>query len=418
MPAAPTERSLEFKTRVIEFIEKHVHPMNKHYLEIAASNRRNDPEALAFLDELRAKAKAEGLWNLFFPHLREGEPGTGLSNVEYAPIFEEMAKMPWAPFVFNCHAPVTGNMELLGAVATEAQRKKWLLPLLEGECQSCFVATEPDVASSDATNYETTIIRDGDDYVINGRKWFISWSLHPDCRFMILMGKTNPENPLRHKQHGVIIIPMDTPGVQILGDIKVMGEYDVGGHPEILLENVRVPAENMLGEPGDGFATMQKRMGPGRIHYGMRCVGMAEVALGLMISRSKTRNAFGKYLHEHGTVAADIGRSRMEIEQVRLLTMHAAQVLDELGPKGARKEISMLKIAGTELLQKVADRALRVHGAMGVSEQTPLAQLVGFGMHLSIADGPSEVHLPGIARQELKNHNPADFEIYYNVPKR
>ena len=418
MTFKPTERSVAIKEAVMDFMEKHIYPVNKHYLEVAHSDQRNDPSALAFVDELRAKAKALGLWNLFFPHLREDEPGTGLTNLEFAPIFEEMAKLPWAPEVFNCNAPVTGNMELLGAAANEAQRKQWLLPLLEGECQSCFAATEPAVASSDATNYQTTIVRDGDDYVINGRKWFISWSMHPKCRFMILMGKTNPENPNRHHQHGVIIIPMDTPGVHILQDTTVMNAYHTGGHPEILLDNVRVPAENLLGEPGEGFAIMQKRMGPGRIHYGMRCVGMAEVALGLMMSRAKERVAFGKHLFEHGSVANDIGRSRIEIDQARLLTLHTAQALDEKGVKGARKEIGMLKIVGTELLQNVSERALRVHGAMGVSRQTPLASLFGLGMHLSIADGPSEVHLPGIAKVELANHDPADFMRYYDIPER
>jgi len=418
MTFKPTERSVAIKEAVMDFMEKHIYPVNKHYLEVAHSDQRNDPSALAFVDELRAKAKALGLWNLFFPHLRENEPGTGLTNLEFAPIFEEMAKLPWAPEVFNCNAPVTGNMELLGAAANEAQRKRWLLPLLEGECQSCFAATEPAVASSDATNYQTTIVRDGDDYVINGRKWFISWSMHPKCRFMILMGKTNPENPNRHQQHGVIIIPMDTPGVHILQDTTVMNAYHTGGHPEILLDNVRVPAENLLGEPGEGFAIMQKRMGPGRIHYGMRCVGMAEVALGLMMSRAKERVAFGKHLFEHGSVANDIGRSRIEIDQARLLTLHTAQALDEKGVKGARKEIGMLRIVGTELLQNVSERALRVHGAMGVSRQTPLASLFGLGMHLSIADGPSEVHLPGIAKVELANHDPADFMRYYDIPER
>ncbi len=413
-----SEQTLEIRDRVVDFMAKHVYPVNHHYHAVARSERRNDPDALAFVDDLRAQAKELGLWNLFFPHLREDEPGTGLSNYAYAPIFEEMAKLPWAPEVFNCHAPVTGNMELLGAAANEEQRRKWLLPLLEGECYSCFAATEPQVASSDATNYETAITRDGDDYVVNGRKWFISLSMHPKCRFMILMGKTNPENPNRHGQHGVIIIPMDTPGVQILQDATVINAYHVGGHPEILLDNVRVPAENLLGKPGEGFAIMQKRMGPGRIHYGMRCVGMAEVALGLMISRAKERVAFGKPLHEHGSVANDIGRSRIEIDQARLLCMHTAKALDEKGVKGARKEIGMLKIVGTELLQRVSERALRVHGAMGVSGQTPLADYFSLGMHLSIADGPSEVHLPGIAKLEVRDHDPADFLKYYDVPKR
>lgn len=413
-----SERSIELQARVVDFMDKHVYPLNKHYLEVEESDQRNHPDSLVFIEELRAKAKSEGLWNLFFPHLRDDEPGVGLSNLEFAPIFEEMAKIHWIPQVFNCNAPVTGNMELLGAVTTEEQRQKWLRPLLEGECQSCFAATEPLVASSDPTNYQTTIIRDGDDYVVNGRKWFISWSMHPKCRFMIVMGKTNPDNPNRHKQHGVIIVPLDTPGVQILQDTKVMNAYHVGGHPEVLLDNVRVPAENLLGEPGEGFAIMQKRMGPGRIHYGMRCIGMAEVALGLMVSRSQDRFAFGKHLYEHGSVSNDIGRSRIEIDQARLLCLHAAQALDEKGVKGARREIGMLKIVGTELLQKVAERAARVHGAMGVSGQTPLAELFTTGFHMSIADGPSEVHLPGIAKMELKNHNPEDFEKFYNIPER
>jgi len=418
MQSTPSERSLAIKDNVVDFMDKHIYPMNKHYHEIEASDRRNDPEALAFIEELRAKAKDLGLWNLFFPHLRDDEPGTGLSNFEYAPICEEMAKLPWASQVFNCNAPVTGNMELLHAAANEEQRQKWLRPLLEGECQSSFVATEPEVASSDATNYQTSIVRDGNDYVVNGRKWFISWSMHPKTRFMIVMGKTNPENPSRHKQHGVIIIPLDTPGVEILQDTTVMNAYHIGGHPEILLRDVRVPAENLLGEPGDGFKIMQSRMGPGRIHYGMRCVGLAEVALGLMIARSKERVAFGKHLHEHGSVANDIGRSRIEIDQARLLTLHTAQALDEKGVKGARKEIGMLKIVGTELLQNVSERALRVHGAMGVSNQTPLASMFTLGMHLSIADGPSEVHLPGIAKAELKDHDPAQFLKFYDVPAR
>ena len=418
MSLAPSEKTLQIKDQIVKFMNEHIYPLNKHYHEVEASDRRNDMEALEFIEELRAKAKAQGLWNLFFPHLRDDEPGTGLTNFEFAPIFEEMAKIPWAAHVFNCNAPVTGNMELLAAATNEEQRQKWLRPLLEGECQSSFVATEPEVASSDATNYQTTIVRDGDHYVVNGRKWFISWSMHPKTTFMIVMGKTNPDNPNRHKQHGVIIIPLDTPGVEILQDTTVMNAYHIGGHPEILLKDVRVPAENLLGEPGEGFAIMQSRMGPGRIHYGMRCVGMAEVALGLMMSRAKERVAFGKHLHEHGSVANDIGRSRIEIDQARLLCLHTAQTLDEKGVKGARKEISMLKIVGTELLQNVSERALRVHGAMGVSNQTPLASLFTLGMHLSIADGPSEVHLPGIAKVELRNHDPEEFLKYYDVPDR
>lgn len=413
-----SDRSIEIKARVVKFMEQHIYPMKPQFTKIENGPKRNDPATLEFVKELRAKAKEQGLWNLFFPHLRDDEPGVGLSNLEFAPILEEIAKVGWASEVFNCNAPNTGNMELLHAAANEAQRQKWLRPLLEGDCQSCFVATEPLVASSDPTNYQTTILRDGDDYVVNGRKWWISRALHPDCRFMIVMGKTNPDAPERHRQHGVVVIPMDTPGIEILGDNTVMNTYHVGGHPELVLNNVRVPAENLLGEEGGGFAIMQSRMGPGRIHYGMRCIGLAEVALGLMISRSKERVAFGKHLYEHGSVANDIGRSRIEIDQARLLCLHAARRLDEAGVKGARSEIGMLKIVGAELVQKVSERAIRVHGAMGLSGQTPLAEIFTMGMTMSIADGPSEVHLPTIAKAELKQHDPEDFLKFYDIPER
>lgn len=418
MQAHYSDRSFETMSRVISFMEEHIFPNNVRYLEIEKGPRRNDAEALSFIKDLRSIAKKQGLWNLFFPHLRDDEPGVGLTNLEFAPIFEEMGKVHWAPEVFNCNAPNTGNMELLHAAANEEQREKWLRPLLEGDCQSCFVATEPNVASSDPTNYETSIVRDGGEYVINGRKWWISRALHPDCRFMIVMGKTDPDNPNRHRQQSVVIVPMDTPGVEILEDLTVMNTHHVGGHPEIVFNNVRVPIENLLGEEGAGFSIMQSRMGPGRIHYGMRCIGIAEVALGLMISRSKERFAFGKYLCEQGTVANDIGRSRIEIDQARLLCLHAAETLDKVGAKAARKEIGMLKIVGAELVQNVSERALRIHGAMGLSNQTPLADSLSLGLLMSIADGPSEVHLPTIAKNEIKNHDPSNFQKFYNIPER
>lgn len=408
-----SEETLHIKARVVAFMDEHIYPNVKRYHELDLSEHRNDPEALAFIQELRSKAKAEGLWNLFLPHLRDDEPGTGLSNIDFATIFEEMGKVPWAAEVFNCNAPNTGNMELLHAAASEEQRKKWLRPLLEGDCTSCFAVTEPQVASSDPTNIETTIVREGDEYVINGRKWFISRALHPDCRFMILMGKTDAENPNRHLQQTMIVIPMNSPGLEILQDATVINSYHVGGHPELRLTNVRVPVENRLGEEGEGFAVMQKRMGPGRIHYGMRCIGMAEVAMQMMVSRSKERIAFGKPLHQHGMTAEAIARSRIEIDQARLLCLHAAKILDDRGAKAARKEIGMIKIVGTEVLKKVTERAMQVHGAAGVSDRTVLAQYLGVAWTMLMGDGPSEVHLQTIAKMEVAENNPAESTKYY-----
>lgn len=404
---------LEIKDAVVAFMNEHIYPNVGRYVELQTSDNRNDPQALAFVQELRMKAKAMGLWNLFFPHLRDDEPGIGLTNLEFATIFEEMGKIPWAAEVFNCNAPNTGNMELLHAAATEEQRQKWLRPLLEGECTSCFAVTEPQVASSDPTNIETSIVRDGDDYVINGRKWMISRANHPHCRFMIMLGKTDPDNPNRHRQQTMVVVPMDTPGLEILQDTTVVNEYHVGGHPELRLTDVRVPVANRLGEEGGGFAVMQSRMGPGRIHYGMRCIGMAEVAMQLMVSRSTQRTAFGKKLYEHGMTAQAIARSRIEIDQARLLCLHAAKVMDEVGVKAARKEIGMIKIVGTEVLKTVTERAMQVHGAMGVSDRTVLASNLAFAWNLLIGDGPSEVHLQSIAKMEVAENDPEKSKRFY-----
>lgn len=413
-----SDKVLEIKARVVAFMDQYIYPNTRRYAALEASGRHNDPESLAFIQELRMMAKAEGLWNLFFPHLRDDEPGQGLTNLEFTTIFEEMAKVSWAPEVFNCNAPNTGNMELLHAAATEEQRRKWLRPLLEGECTSCFAMTEPDVASSDATNIQTSIVRDGDEYVINGRKWFISRAAHPDCRFAILLGKTDPGNPDRHKQQSVVIVPMDALGVEIVRDTSVLNAVHVGGHPELVFKNVRVPVSNLLGEEGEGFAVMQKRMGPGRIHYGMRCIGMAEVAMQLMLSRSKERVAFGKPLYRHGMTAGAIARSRIEIDQARLLCLNAAKMLDELGAKAARKEIAMLKVVGPELVKNVAERAIRVHGAMGLSNQTPLSDILGGAWIMSLGDGPSEVHLETIAKMEVNDNEPAESLKFYLTPER
>lgn len=411
-----SQETLEIKDAVVAFMNEHVYPVNKRYIDNENSDKRNDPEALAFVQELRMKAKDLGLWNLFFPHLRADEPGHGMSNLNFATVFEEMGKLRWAPEVFNCNAPNTGNMELLHAAANEVQRQKWLLPLLEGDWTSCFAVTEPQVASSDPTNIETSIVRDGDEYVINGRKWMISRANHPDCRFMILMGKTDPENPNRHKQQTMVVIPMDSPGLEVLQDTTIVNEYHTGGHPEIKLTNVRIPMENRLGEEGEGFAVMQMRMGPGRIHYGMRCIGMAETAMNMMVARSKNRVAFGKPLHLHGMTAQAIARSRIEIDQARLLCLHAAKVMDDIGPKAARKEIGMIKIVGTEVLKSVTERAIQIHGAMGITDRTALAANLGFTWNLLLGDGPSEVHLQSIAKMEVAGNEDSDADAFYFEP--
>lgn len=412
-----SENTREIILRVDQFMDEHIYPNTRRYAKLGPSGLSNDPDALAFIQELRMKAKAEGLWNLFFPHLRDDEPGYGMSNFEFASVFEQMGKVPWAPEVFNCNAPNTGNMELLHFAANEEQRQKWLRPLLEGDCTSCFAATEPDVASSDATNIQMSIVRDGDEYVINGSKWFISRALHPDCRFVIVIGKTDPDNPSRHKQQTVMVVPMDSPGLEIVRDTPVLDSPHVGGHPELKFSNVRVPVSNRLGEEGEGFAVMQARMGPGRIHYGMRCIGIAEVAMQLMVSRSKERVAFGKHLHKHGMTAQAIARSRIEIDQARLLCLHAAKKLDEVGAKGARKEIGMIKIVGSELAKNVIERSIRVHGAMGLSNQTPLADLLNGAWVMALGDGPTEVHLETIAKMEVRDNDPAESVKHYLLPE-
>jgi acyl-CoA dehydrogenase len=332
-----------------------------------------------------------------------------------------MGRVPWASEVFNCNAPDTGNMELLHLFATPEQRERWLLPLLHGEIRSAFAMTEPDVASSDATNIQTRIERQGDEYVINGRKWFITNASHPDCRLFILMGKTDPDGEDRHRQQSMILVPMDTPGVEVLRNIPCLNHVSPEGHSEVLFRNVRVPAANLLGAEGDGFMMAQARLGPGRIHHCMRAIGMAELCLELMVARSRERKAFGRYLYQHGSIAEWIARSRIEIEQARLLVLKTAALIDNGGARAARKEISMIKVIAAGLLTEVADRAIQVFGAMGLSPDTPLADLYTAGRALRFADGPDEVHLQTIARLEardqqdrlmavLKYLEPADVE--------
>ncbi len=370
---------------------------------------------VSFMEDLKARARAEGLWNLFLPGLREEEPGTRLSNLEYAPLAEIMGRVSWASEVFNCNAPDTGNMELLHMFATPEQYEQWLRPLLQGEIRSAFAMTEPDVASSDATNIQTRIEQAGNEFVINGRKWFITNAAHPHCRLIILMGKTDPE-AARHNQQSMVLIPIDTPGVNIVRNIPIMNHHAPEGHCEIVFDNVRVPVGNLLGQEGGGFTLAQARLGPGRIHHCMRSIGAAELAVELMITRSKQRQTFGKNLHEHGTVTDWIAHSRIEIEQARLLVLKTAWLIDEQGTQSARKEIAMIKALVPNLHVTVIDRAMQLFGAMGISPDTPLADHWTWGRALRYADGPDEVHLRSVARAELNEHNDVEASAAYLTP--
>ncbi|MFX1676933.1 acyl-CoA dehydrogenase family protein [Paraburkholderia sp. A2WS-5] len=401
--------------RVRHFMDEHIVPRQRQWHEEVHAGRY----PVSFMEDLKALAKAEGLWNLFLPHLHDDEPGTRLTNLEYAPLAEIMGRVSWAPEVFNCNAPDTGNMELLHMFATPAQREQWLVPLLEGKIRSAFAMTEPDVPSSDATNITTSIRRDGDDYVINGRKWFITNAAHPNCKIFIVMGKTDPDAET-HRQQSMILVPAGTPGVKIVRNITVMNHVSPEGHCEITFTNVRVPASNLLGEEGSGFALAQARLGPGRIHHCMRSIGAAELALELMIERAQERKTFGKYLHQHGTVGERIAKSRIEIDQARLLVLKAAWLIDEVGAKAARKEISMIKALVPQVHTAVCDRAMQVFGAMGVSPDTPLADHWTWGRALRYADGPDEVHLQAIAKMELASGKErlGAMAAYLNAPLR
>ena len=379
-----------------DFLDTHIVPrIGAWQHEVAAGQY-----PVSFMADLKALAKEEGLWNLFLPSLRPDEPGRGLSNLDYAPLAEIMGRVSWASEVFNCNAPDTGNMELLHLFASPEQNRQWLQPLLAGEMRSAFAMTEPDVASSDASNIQTLIRREGDEYVINGRKWFITNASHPDCAFLIVMGKTDPETEA-HRQQSMIIVPFNTPGVELLRNIPVMHHIAPEGHSELLLRNVRVPVSNLLGQEGDGFMMAQARLGPGRVHHCMRAIGMAELALELMVDRAQERKAFGRYLHQHGSIGDWIARSRMEIEQARLLVLKTAWMIDEVGARAARREIAMIKAVVPGMLAGVVDRAMQVFGAMGLTPDTPLADLWIASRALRIADGPDEVHLRSIARLEI-----------------
>jgi len=392
-------RTQELQKRLQVFMDAHVYP-NEHRLHEEVERDRWKPARI--IEELKAKARAEGLWNLFLP---EHEQGAGLSNLEYAPLCEIMGSSHMAPEVFNCSAPDTGNMEVLARYGTAEQKERWLKPLLAGEIRSCFAMTEPDVASSDATNIGSSIRRDGDGYVINGRKWWSSGAGDPRCKIAIFMGKTDPAAEV-HKQQSMILVPLDTPGVKMVRMLSVFGyDHAPHGHGEIHFENVRVPATNMLLGEGRGFEIAQGRLGPGRIHHCMRCIGVAERALEAMCKRVRERVAFGKTLAEQGTIRADIAESRMEIEQARLLTLKAAHMMDTVGNKAARAEIAMIKVVAPNVTLRVLDRAIQAHGGAGVSQDTFLASAWAMTRTLRLADGPDEVHKESIAKWELAKTN-------------
>ncbi|VFA95612.1 (R)-benzylsuccinyl-CoA dehydrogenase [Nocardia farcinica] len=381
------------------FMGTHVYPAERVYDEQLAAQR--DPHAQPpIMRELQAAARAEGLWNLFMTH---GGHGAGLTNLEYAPLAEVMGRSLIGNEVFNCSAPDTGNMEILALYGTEAQREQWLKPLLDCSIRSAFAMTEPAVASSDATNIGATIRRDGDHYVLNGRKWYISGILDPDCKLLIFMGKSDPDAPT-YRQQSMILVPADTPGIEVLRDLPMFGYHDRLGHGEVQFTDVRVPAENMLGREGDGFAIAQGRLGPGRMHYAMRAVGMAERALELMCRRSLERVAFGQPLAERGVVREWIARSRMEIDQIRLLVLQSAWLMDTKGNAAARAEVAAIKVAAMEVAHRVVDRAVQTFGAAGVSDDTVLARMHAVTRALQIADGPNEVHLRTMARLEVKKY--------------
>jgi len=387
----------DLQARLTAFMATHVYPNEVRFLNEIDQGDRWQPTPI--VEELKAKARAEGLWNLFLP---ESEYGAGLTNSEYAPLCEIMGRStPFAPEIFNCSAPDTGNMEVLVRYGTPEQKQQWLVPLLAGEIRSCFAMTEPDVASSDATNIQSTIARDGDNYVINGRKWWISGAGDPRCRVAIFMGRTNPDAP-KHKQQSMILVPMNTPGVQVKRMLPIFGFDDAPhGHAEISFDNVRVPTRNILLGEGRGFEIAQGRLGPGRIHHCMRLIGVAERAQELMCARVKSRVAFGKPLAEQGTIRAHIAESRMEIDQARLLTLRAAWLMDTVGNKSARSEIAQIKVVAPRVTLRVLDRAIQAHGGAGVSEDFPLARAWAHARILRLADGPDEVHVEAIAKVEL-----------------
>ncbi|MCX2964880.1 acyl-CoA dehydrogenase family protein [Gordonia aquimaris] len=398
----PSERAEKYRAQLLEFMDAHIYPNEAVYAQQMAEsdNPHGTPEILL---ELKQKAKDAGLWNLFHPH---PEWGPGLTNLEYAPLAEIMGHVGFASEVFNCNAPDTGNIEVLTLFGTDEHKERYLKPLLDGEIASAFAMTEPDVASSDATNVEMSMVRDGDEYVLNGRKWFASNVMRPDCKVLIVMGKTDP-SAATHRQQSMMVVPTDAPGLTIVRNLPVFGYVDREGHGELTFDNVRVPATDVLKGEGEGFAISQARLGPGRIHHCMRTIGVAERALEAMCARASQRVTFGKPIAERANIQDWIAEARIDIEMVRLLTLKAAYMMDTVGNKAAATEIAAIKVAAPNIALKIIDRAIQVHGGGGVTDDFPLAMAYAHIRTLRLADGPDEVHKRAIARRELRPYRDA-----------
>ncbi|PCI48720.1 MAG: acyl-CoA dehydrogenase [Moraxellaceae bacterium] len=397
-----SEKASVLRDRLVLFMDQHIYPAEKDYSEYIHSTD-NPWQTPPIIEELKIRAKEADLWNLFLP-TKHYE--SGLSNIDYAPLAEIMGRVIWAPMVFNCNAPDTGNMEVFMNYGTEAHKEKWLTPLLKGEIRSSFAMTEPDVASSDATNVQCSIVRDGDEYVINGRKWFITGIMHEACKIIIVMGKTDPDNANRHLQQSQILVPKDTPGVKIIRPLTTLGYLGAPlGEAELVFDNVRVPAENLLLGEGRGFEIAQGRLGPGRIHHCMRLVGCAQRAVELMCKRVETRSTFGRKLSEHQSVREDIAQSFCDVEQARLLTLMAAEKIDRLGNKEAKDLIAAIKIVTPAMAGRVIDRAIQIHGAGGLTKDYFLAEAYNYARQIRFADGPDQVHMMQLGRSLVKQYN-------------